>query len=45
MRDFLHRYGPFDPERAHAALDDVLGDGPADHHVAVYLEAIRETLR
>jgi putative transposase len=45
VRDFLHRYGPFDPERAHAALDDVLGDGPADHHVAVYLEAIRETLR
>lgn len=45
VRDFLRRYGPFDPERAGAALDDVLGDGPADHHVSVYLEAIREALR
>jgi len=45
VRDFLRRYGPFEPERAGAALYDVLGDGPADHHVAVYLEAIREALR
>ena len=45
VRDFLDRYGPFDPARAAAALYDVLGDGPADHHVSVYLEAIREALR
>ncbi len=45
VRDFLHRYGPFDPERAGVALYDVLGDGRADHHVAVYLDAIREALR
>ncbi|MDX1644411.1 MAG: Mu transposase C-terminal domain-containing protein [Thermoanaerobaculia bacterium] len=45
VRDFLRRYGPFDPARAGAALYDVLGDGRADHHVSVYLEAIREALR
>ena len=45
VRDFLHRYGPFDPELAGAALSDVLGDGPAEHHVSVYLQAIREALR
>ncbi len=45
VRDFLHRYGPFDPERAGPALYDILGDGPAEHHVSVYLQAIREALR
>ena len=45
VRDFLHRYGPFDPERAGTALYDVLGDGPAEHHVSIYLQAIREALR
>lgn len=45
VRDFLHRYGPFEPERAGVALYDVLGEGPAEHHVSVYLQAIREALR
>lgn len=45
VRDFLRRYGPFDVERATRALDDVLGDGRTDHHVHVYLDAIREALR
>ena len=45
VRDFLHRYGPFDAERAARALDDALADGRTDHHVHVYLDAIREALR
>lgn len=45
VRDFLDRYGPFDPIRAGAALHDVVGEGRVDHHVSVYLEAIREALR
>lgn len=45
VRDFLRRYGPFDPERAAHALRDALANGRTDHHVHVYLEAIREALR
>ena len=45
VRDFLRRYGHFEPQAAGRALYDVLADGHADHHVHVYLEAIREALR
>lgn len=45
-RDFLRRYGPFEPETAGAVLYDVLAaEGRADRHVHVYLQAIREVLR
>ncbi len=44
-RDFLRRYGPFDPERAAAVLDEVLRGDRRDHHINVYLDAIREALR
>jgi len=44
-RDFLRRYGPFDPQRAAAVLDEVLRDDRSDHHVHVYLDALREALR
>jgi len=47
-RDFLHRYGPFDPAGAEVALDDILGsdgDQAAGHHITFYLQAIREALR
>ncbi len=43
VRDFLRRYGPFDPERAAAVLNDMLRDDRTDHHINVYLQAIRET--
>lgn len=44
-REFLRRYGPFDPQRAEAALRDVVGDAPAaTHHITFYLQAIREAL-
>jgi hypothetical protein len=45
VRAFLHRYGPFDSERAAAVLDDVLRGDRSDHHINVYLQAIREALR
>ena len=44
-RDFLGRYGPFDPQRAAAVLDEALRDDRTDHHVNVYLQTIREALR
>jgi transposase len=45
-RDFLRRYGPFDPQRAEQALRDVVGDAPAaTHHIAFYLQAIRQALK
>ena len=45
IRAFLHRYGPFDSTRAAAVLDDVLRADRTDHHVNVYLQALREALR
>ncbi len=42
VRDFLDRYGPFDLERVEAVLDRLLANGPADLHVSVYLDAIRQ---
>jgi hypothetical protein len=45
-RDFLRRYGPFDPQRAEQALRDVVGDAPAaTHHITFYLQAIRQALK
>jgi transposase InsO family protein len=44
-REFLHRYGPFEPEHAVAVLDEVLRDDRSDHHINVYLRAIRGSLR
>ena len=46
VRDYLRRYGPFDPLRAGHALCDVFTEHKrADLHVHVYLDAIREALR
>jgi len=44
-RDFLRRYGPFDPERAAAVLDDMLRHDRTDHHITVYLQALKEALQ
>ena len=44
-RAFLRRYGPFDPERAAGVLDEHLRNERLDHHITVYLHAIREALR
>ena len=45
IRDYLDRFGPFDPERAEAVLDRLLRqDAGRDRHVAVYLDAIRDQL-
>lgn len=42
VRDFLHRYGPFDPVQAGHVVADLIAAGQrADHHVDFYLEAIR----
>ena len=45
VRSFLERFGPFAPEAAARVLDDLLSGGRPDHHVHVYLDAIREALR
>lgn len=44
IRAFLDQYGPFDIAAAKAALGRILQgrDSRADHHVTVYLEAIRK---
>lgn len=45
IRDYLERFGPFEPERAEAVLDRLLHrDGDRDRHVTVYLDAIRDQL-
>lgn len=43
-RDFLRRFGPFDLDAAAAALRDFLERERDDHHVGVYLDAIKEAL-
>lgn len=44
-RDFLRRFGPFDLDAATAALRDFLErERRNDHHVGVYLDAIKEAL-
>ena len=40
-RDYLDRYGPFDPERAEQTLQRLLGQMPNDQHIHLYLDAIR----
>jgi len=43
IRDYLDRFGPFDPERAEGVLDQLLQrDADRDRHVTVYLDAIRD---
>lgn len=42
IREFLARFGPLDLERTGLVLDRLLSDGGRnDHHVSLYLEAIR----
>lgn len=38
---FLAMYGPFSPDLAAEAIDELLESGRADAHVSVYLDAIR----
>ena len=42
VREYLRRYGPFDAERAAETLAHMLDHERNDHHVHVYLDAIRE---
>jgi len=44
-RDFLQRYGPFDPEQAGHTLRRLLAQMPNDQHIRVYLDAIRKDHR
>jgi hypothetical protein len=42
VRDYLNRFGPFDPDLAERTLDALLDQGERrDQHVNFYLEAIR----
>lgn len=42
VRGFLDRYGPFDSDRAAEVIDRLLADQDrGDHHVTVYLDALR----
>lgn len=42
VRDFVGRFGPFDPDLAERTLDDLLAQGAGrDLHVSVYLDAVR----
>ena len=43
--DFLHRFGPFEPEAVTDVLQRLLQHAPADQHVSYYLDAIRQQLR
>jgi putative transposase len=42
--DWLHRYGPLDPDGAATALDILLAHERPDHHVTHYLDALRGVL-
>lgn len=45
-RDFLRRYGPFDPQAARQVLCGVIAEQHRnDHHIHTYLDAIRQALR
>jgi len=44
IRDYLNRYGPFDPERVADILDRLIESGPKDLHVEVYLDAIHKQI-
>jgi putative transposase len=42
VRDYLNRFGPFDPDLAERTLDELLDQGiRSDQHVNFYLDAIR----
>ena len=41
-RAYLERFGPFDPEQASDTLAELLKDGRTDHHITLYLDAIRD---
>ena len=41
-RAYLERFGPFDPEQAKDTLTELLNDGRSDHHITLYLDAIRD---
>ena len=43
-RDYLRRFGPFDLDRATSALHETLERQRNDHHVGMYLAAIKEAL-
>ncbi|HUT78132.1 MAG TPA: Mu transposase C-terminal domain-containing protein, partial [Polyangia bacterium] len=46
VRDFVGRFGPFDPDLAERTLDDLLRQGQGrDLHVSVYLAAVREAAK
>lgn len=45
IRSFLNRYGPLDPERVGAVLEQLLKSEPTDLHVEIYLDAIRKQLK
>ncbi|MBN2194892.1 MAG: DDE-type integrase/transposase/recombinase [Polyangiaceae bacterium] len=46
VRDFVDRFGPFDPDLAEQTLDDLLRGGQRrDLHVSVYLDAVREAAK
>ncbi|MBI4933413.1 MAG: DDE-type integrase/transposase/recombinase [Actinobacteria bacterium] len=44
VREYLQRFGPFDPERTRAVLDRMLASGRADQHVSIYLDALRDDM-
>ena len=41
-RAYLERFGPFDPEQARDTLVELVRDGRSDHHITLYLDAIRD---
>ena len=43
IRDFLHRFGPFEPDRIAEALDFAIEVGGADQHVLTLLEGFVQT--
>jgi len=46
VRDFVDRFGPFDPDLAEQTLDDLLRQGQGrDLHVSVYLATVREAAK
>jgi putative transposase len=42
VREFLHKYGPFDPDTAASTLDRLLATEPRDLPVQYYLDEIRK---
>lgn len=44
VRDFLHRYGPLDPDAVAEIVDFAVEHGGTDQHVRVVLDAVRDAL-